>query len=45
VCDTITTDGIGQSLADMILANNITETLWTVFAGYDLIRHRRNPNR
>ena len=45
VRDALDADGVGQRLADVILTNNITEALGTVFAGYDLVRHRREPNR
>ena len=45
VCNALSADGIGQRLADVILADDITEALRTIFAGYDLVRHRREPNR
>ena len=41
VRDSLTTDGVGQRLADVILADDIAEALRTVFPGYDLVRHRR----
>ena len=43
--DALAADGVGQRLADMILTNDIAEPLRTVFAGYDLVRHQRQPNR
>jgi hypothetical protein len=45
VRDAIAADGVNQRLTDVILANNITEALRTVFTGYDLVRHRRKTNR
>ena len=32
-------DGIGQRLRDMLLADDVRETLRAIFAGYDLIGH------
>ena len=43
--DALAADGVRQRLADMILTNDIAEPLRTVFAGYDLVRHQRQPNR
>ena len=43
--DALAAAGVGQRLADVILTDDIAEALRTVFAGYDLVRHRREPNR
>jgi hypothetical protein len=39
VGDAVLGDGIGQGLGDMLLADNVGETLRAVFARYDLVRH------
>ena len=43
VRDPVGADGVGQRLADVILTDDIAEPLRTVFASYDLVRHRRDP--
>ena len=37
--DSLLLNGMGQRLCDMLLADDVAETLRTVFAGYDLIGH------
>ena len=37
--DSLLLNGMGQRLCDMLLADDVAETLRTVFAGYDLISH------
>ena len=39
VGDAILGDSVGQSLGDMLLANDIGEPLRAVFARYDLVCH------
>jgi hypothetical protein len=41
VCDTVLFDSVGEGLADVFLADDIFKPLRAVFAGYDLIRHKK----